>query len=89
MSQDDIQQQIQRASEAQAKHAEELMALPHVVGVAVGYTSRGGAQQPEIGLIVMVDEKLPEAQLAPDALVPRELDGVRVDVQPMGTFTAQ
>ena len=28
------------------------------------------------------------AQLSPEEIIPRQLDGVRVDVQEMGTFTA-
>lgn len=85
---DDLNEQVRRASEAHQRYGEYLMRLPHVTGVAVGYTSKHGQRQPEIGLIVMVDEKLPAAQLAEDELVPRELDGVRVDVQQSGIFSA-
>lgn len=88
MSSNDINAQVMRASEAQQKYSDYLMSLPHVVGVAVGYTSKDGQREQEIGLIVMVDEKLPAAQLAPEQIVPRELDGVRVDVQESGGFMA-
>ena len=60
----------------------------HVVGVAVGYASQGGKATPEIGLVVMVDEKLPPDQLDPQDMIPSELDGVRVDVQETGVFSA-
>jgi hypothetical protein len=36
----------------------------------------------------MVDQKLPDEQLPPEQRIPRELDGVRVDVQVTGEFTA-
>jgi hypothetical protein len=88
MSQEDVNEQLRRASEAQQKHTDELLKYPNVVGVAVGYITRRGERTPEIGLIVMVDHKVPEAQLAPEDMIPRQLDGVRVDVQETGTFTA-
>lgn len=83
-----VNDQLQRASEVQRKYADKLMSLPHVIGVAVGYVMERGERKPEIGLVVMVDEKLPEAQLAPDTIIPHELEGVRVDVQEQGTFVA-
>jgi hypothetical protein len=88
MSQDDVNEQLRRASEAQQKYTDKLLNYPNVVGVAVGYITQSGQRTPEIGLIVMVDQKVPEAQLAPEDILPRELDGVRVDVQETGVFTA-
>lgn len=85
---EDTNEQLKRASEAQQKYTDKLLNYPNVIGVAVGYITRDGQRTPEIGLIVMVDQKLPEAQLAPEDILPRELDGVRVDVQETGTFTA-
>ena len=87
-SQQEISRQVQRASEVQARYADDLMRKPHVVGVAVGYASQGGKATPEIGLVVMVDEKLPPDQLDPQDMIPTELDGVRVDVQETGVFSA-
>lgn len=87
-SQEEINQKVRRATEVQAKYADDLMRIPHVVGVAVGYTSEGGTRTSDIGVIVMVDNKLPRAELADEELVPRELDGVRVDVQETGVFSA-
>jgi hypothetical protein len=88
-NQDEINEQVRRASEVQARYADELMRKPHVVGLGVGFTTRGGERTPEIGVVVMVDRKLPEAQLAPGDVIPKELDGVRVDVQETGVFSAQ
>ena len=87
-SQDEINQQVRRASEVQSKYANMLMNKPHVVGVAVGYATRGQTRTSEVGVIVMVDKKVPLAQLAPDDAIPTELDGVRVDVQETGAFSA-
>lgn len=88
MSQEDIREQVRRAAEAQQKYTDRLLSYPGVVGIAVGYVTQNQQRTPEIGLIVMVDHKLPEAQLTPEETIPHELDGVRVDVQEMGTFTA-
>ena len=87
-SQEEINRQVQRASEVQEKYADTLMHIPHVVGIGVGFVMQGGERMPEVGLVVMVDSKLPTAQLAEDELIPRELDGVRVDVQETGVFSA-
>lgn len=83
-----IEQRVQRASEVQARYADMLMQIPHVVGVGVGFTSHGGERSEDVGVIVMVDHKLPSAQLAETELIPRELDGVPVDVQETGVFSA-
>lgn len=86
--QQDTNEQIRRATAIQQQYTEQLLQYPHVVGVAVGYVTESGERKPQIGLIVMVDHKVPEAQLAPDEIIPHHVDGVRVDVQEMGTFTA-
>ena len=88
MSSEPIEQRVQRASEVQARYADMLMRLPHVVGVAVGFTSHAGIRSEDVGVIVMVDQKLPTAQLTDNDLIPRELDGVPVDVQETGVFSA-
>jgi hypothetical protein len=83
-----MEQRVQRASEVQARYADMLMRLPHVVGVAVGFTSHAGIRTEDVGVIVMVDHKLPVAEIADDDLIPRELEGVPVDVQETGVFSA-
>lgn len=81
-----MEQQIKRASEVQAKYADVLLSKPHVVGLGIGYARRGDEQTGEIALVVLVDEKLPLAQLEADDILPVRLDGVRVDVQQTGSF---
>jgi hypothetical protein len=89
MSQDAIQARIQRASMVQQKYADQLMRIPGVVGVAVGFATQKGNPTQEIALIVMVQKKIPENQIIDTRMVlPRSLDGVRVDVQETGIFTA-
>jgi hypothetical protein len=82
--------QIAHATDVQNRYADLLLSKPHVVGVAVGFAQQDGQTTRQIALVVMVDEKLPAAQLAEDDLLPSEIEGVRVDVQSMGgSFHAQ
>lgn len=83
-----LEKRVQRATDVQARYADALMQKPHVVGVAVGYCTRCGERTQDVGVIVMVDRKVPQDQLAPEELIPRELDGVPVDVQETGVFSA-
>jgi len=72
----------------QARYAEELMNYPHVVGVGIGMRQKKGEFTDELCLVVMVDEKLPSAQLDSGSILPDELDGISIDVQEMGVFSA-
>lgn len=64
MSQNDVNQQLQRAADAQQKYSDYLMGLPHVIGVAVGRHlaswSAGSGDWPDRH----GGRKLPVAQLA-------------------------
>ena len=60
----------------QARHQQELLRLPNVVGVATG----------ESGRLVLVSRKVPESELAPDERLPREIEGVPVDVVETGAI---
>lgn len=79
---------MQEISEVQARHIDELMAYPHVVGVGIGMREKNGEFTDEMCLVVMVDEKVPVAQLAEEDVLPEEIDGVTVDVQETGSFSA-
>ena len=81
--------QMARAQAVQEKYTDDLMSKDHVVGVGVGLAKKDGFYTQDIALVVMVDEKVPADQLPPEDYIPPELDGVRVDVQEMGVFTAQ
>ena len=83
-----LEAQIAHATEVQARYADMLLSKANVVGFGVGFAQKGGMPTREVALVVMVDQKLPAAQLAADDLLPTELDGVRVDVQPTGGFSA-
>ena len=83
------EEMTQWATEAQAKYTDELIKLSNVQGTAVGLAKVEGHYTDIIALVVLVSVKLPENQLAPEDICPKELDGVRVDVQEIGVLTAQ
>jgi len=82
-------ERMEHASRIQEKYAQELMQKAHVVGVGVGLAQKDGAYTQDVALVVLVDKKLPIAQLAAEDLIPREIEGVRVDVQETGELKAQ
>jgi hypothetical protein len=84
-----VDEQTARAMLVQNKYTESLLKLPHVVGVGIGYVKVNGVQTGEIGLVVMVDEKIYAQEVDPVDQIPKELDGVRVDVQAIGKPVAQ
>jgi hypothetical protein len=84
-----VDEQTARAMLVQNKYTEALLKLPHVVGVGIGYVKVNGQQTGEIGLVVMVDEKVSAQEVDPVDQIPKELDGVRVDVQAIGKPVAQ
>lgn len=85
----DSEEQTQHAVEVQEKYNDELMEKANVQGTAVGLAKKDGNYTDTIALVVLVSVKLPEAELAPEDICPKELEGVRVDVQEVGFLAAQ
>jgi hypothetical protein len=81
-------EQMARINAVQQRYSDFLMSMPHVVGIGIGFATTDGVMTQQLSLVVMVDQKLPDEQLPPEQRIPRELDGVRVDVQVTGEFTA-
>jgi hypothetical protein len=79
-----------RVTDVQTRYVDMLMQKPHVIGVAVGMRKRSGflMQPPQLCLVVMVDQKVDSESLPPEDRIPTEIEGIPVDVQEMGTFTA-
>jgi hypothetical protein len=78
----------QRAQAVKRAYTSELMSKANVVGVGVGFTRRGGDSTGDVGVVVMVSKKLPPSQLNPTDIIPREIEGVPVDVQEVGEIRA-
>jgi hypothetical protein len=80
---------LQKTIEVQARHTSRLMQIQHVVGVAVGMRKVGGKTTDETCLVVMVDSKIALEALPEADRLPREIDGIMLDVQEIGTPKAQ
>jgi hypothetical protein len=77
-----------RAQEVRRTYEQELLSKPNVVGVGVGVTEKGGQPTGQVGVVVLVDKKMPIDQLNPQDLIPTELEGVPVDVKEVGRLRA-
>ncbi len=80
---------IERLTEIQTRHEADLLTKPHVIGVAIGLKQQNGQPTEELAIVVMVDEKVPVAQLSDDERIPEHIEGYPVDVQQTGFFYAQ
>jgi hypothetical protein len=79
---------VQQAIAVKARHEARLMQKANVVGVGVGFREEGGRLTDQVALVVNVIRKLPEDQLAPEDLIPTEIEGVPVDVHETGEIRA-
>jgi hypothetical protein len=77
-----------QVKEIKEKYQKQLLARANVVGLGIGYRIRRGESTGEHSLIVMVERKLPPEALEEQDLLPREIEGIPVDVQEVGRFTA-
>jgi hypothetical protein len=91
MSSDENSRQsaYEKALAVKRVHQDTLLAKANVVGVGIGLRQQGGERGGDVALIVMVKSKVPEDELAPEDIVPEEIDGVPVEVQEVGDIRAQ
>lgn len=80
--------ELERLRVVKDLHEADLMQKPNVVGVGIGLRQRGGEQTDEPVIVVSVTHKPPVALMAPEDVIPAELDGVPVDVQAVGRLKA-
>lgn len=83
---EDLYRRIRRVKQ---RHEAMLLRKANVVGVGIGLRHCGGQPTTEPVLVVSVTHKVPLAELPPQDRIPRELDGVPVDVQAIGTPRAE
>ena len=79
---------LQKATAVKARYEAGLMQKANVIGIGIGFRERGGQLTDEIVLVVNVTRKLPSRQLAPQDLIPNEIEGVPVDVREIGQIRA-
>ena len=75
-------------SRVKAQHQKAIFSKPNVVGVGAGYKVSQGARTDNLSVVVLVRRKLPVSALAAEAVVPKTLDGVPVDVIEVGDLRA-
>ncbi len=82
------EKELERVRAVKAAYEKELMRKANVVGVGIGLRRRRGQSTGELAIVVSVTRKVPLEELAPEDVVPRELEGVPVDVQAVGLLRA-
>jgi hypothetical protein len=75
-------------SKTKEKYESMLLSYPNVTGVAIGLRQRRGEYTKEKCIVVFVKKKIDSAHLKSEEVIPRELDGIHVDVQESGEFRA-
>jgi hypothetical protein len=76
-------------SAVMARHENELLAYPNVVGVAPGIRTVKGKVTGEPCLVVYVSRKVPRSRLKKGEVLPRRIDGISVDVVETGEIRPQ
>ncbi len=80
--------ELDRMREVKSAYEVDLMRKANVVGVGIGLRQVGEKSTGEPVIVVSVTNKVPVSQLAPKDVIPRELDGIPVDVQAVGKLRA-
>ncbi|WP_353952244.1 hypothetical protein V6K52_02020 [Knoellia sp. S7-12] len=77
------EQAAQRAAIRPVKESieDELIARPGVVAVDIAEKEKDGKKTGELSIVVFVEEKKPTSKLAKGAVIPKEIDGIKTDVQ--------
>ena len=81
-------EELTRLQVVKAAYEADLMRKANVVGVGIGLRRRKGKPTDEPVIVVSVTHKVPLSQLAPDDVIPQELDGIPVEIQVVGELRA-
>ena len=79
---------VEKAQAVKDAYSAFLMSKPNVVGVGLGLHKAEGQRTGQVGLVVMVSRKVPKEMLAPEDVIPDQIDGVPVDVREVGEMRA-
>jgi hypothetical protein len=82
------EEELERVRRIRSEHEAEILAKANVVGVGIGLSSAPEEMGSEVVIVVSVTHKVPTAQLNASDRVPRELDGVPVEVRAVGQVRA-
>ncbi|MEJ2757126.1 MAG: hypothetical protein P8046_01470 [Anaerolineales bacterium] len=78
----------EKVKQIKDRYTDQLMKKANVVGVGIGLAVRNGVRTDELSIVVMVRQKVPWKKLDEDDIIPQEIEGVKVDVQPVGDVHA-
>ena len=81
-------EELDRLRTVKSAYEADLMRKANVVGVGIGLRQTAGKPTGDPAIVVSVTRKVPISHLASDDVIPRELDGVSVDVQAVGELRA-
>jgi len=84
----DQEEQLRRLRAVKATYESALLHKANVVGVGIGFRQSGQTLTDEPAIVVSVTHKVPRSQLDPEDVIPRELEGLPVDVQAVGELRA-
>ena len=79
---------MEKAREVKKRHEAELMKKSGVVGVAIGYKYIDGEKTDQLCIVCYVAKKSAEANLKTEDIIPKEIDGVPIDVVESGKIRA-
>jgi hypothetical protein len=78
----------ERVKRVKEKYEDFLLSKEGVVGCSIGYKVVGGRKTEKLSIVCLVKEKKPEENLKKSDLVPKEIEGVPVDVVEVGEIEA-
>ena len=67
-----------------AAHEVTLLRYPNVVGVSEGIRTKRGKPTGEPCIVVYVDRKIPKVRLEKSKVLPRQIEGILIDVVEVG-----
>ncbi|RZN42233.1 MAG: hypothetical protein EFT35_01920 [Methanophagales archaeon ANME-1-THS] len=79
---------IEEVRRVKERHEAELMGKAGVVGCAIGYKHVGGKKTDELSIICYVREKKPEGKLRKQDIIPKNIEGIPIDVVESGEIRA-
>ena len=70
------------------KYEKDLLLLPNVTGVGIGYKITRGIQKNALCLKFYVRKKVPSQELPKNQIIPAQLNGILTDVEEIGNVKA-
>jgi len=79
---------LEQVRAVKARWEERLLRKKNVVGVGIGFKQEKGQITDKLALIISVRQREDPSQLAPEDLIPSEIEGVPTDVIEVGEIRA-